>query len=276
VNRQRIILVCLLLVTIVSSLAIAQWGGRRRWRRQTTNMDASDPRNRGGVPSWKLDDQFPDDSFTFVRIRYSGYYSGKWAIDWPDSDLNFSYRLQQLTALNVHPNGKIVSLTDKELFDYPFIYLLEPGDMMLDEAEVTALRRYLLTGGFLMVDDFWGQSEWYQFYSQIKRVFPQREPEELTLSHEIFHCVYDLDEKPQIPSVGTALSGYTTERHDAPEPHYWAIRDDKRRIMAIICHNTDLGDGWEEEGVDPWYFREYSEKRAYPLGINIVVYAMTH
>jgi hypothetical protein len=131
-----------------------------------------------------------------------------------------------------------------------------------------------------MVDDFWGEDEWYQFYTQIKRVFPDREPEELPLSHEVFHLVYDLKVKPQIPSIGHLRgfidSGRTYERWDAQEPHYRGIFDDKGRMMAIICHNTDLGDGWEREGVDPNYFREFSEKYAYPLGINIVVYAMTH
>ena len=143
-----------------------------------------------------------------------------------------------------------------------------------------ALRRYLLRGGFLMVDDFWGGAEWENFYQEIKRVFPDREPEELSLDHEIFRCVYKVKEKPQVPSIHHFLQGYTYEpRPDADggrEPHYRALFDDKRRMMAIICHNTDLGDGWEREGVDEGYFHEYSEKRAYPMGINIVFYAMTH
>jgi len=127
-----------------------------------------------------------------------------------------------------------------------------------------------------MVDDFWGQDEWTTFYRQLKCVFPDREPEEIPLGHEIFHCVYDLEEKPQVPAINVAFSGRTYERWDAQEPHYRALYDEKGRMMAIICHNTDLGDGWEREGVDPWYFKEFSEKYAYPLGINIVVYAMTH
>ena len=134
----------------------------------------------------------------------------------------------------------------------------------------------LISGGFLMVDDFWEEEEWRNFYNEIKRVFPDREPQELTLDHEIFHCVYDLKEKPQIPSIRHGMAGRSYERRDAKVPHYRAILDDNGRMMAIICHNTDLGDGWEREGVDPYYFKEYSEKSAYPLGINIVVYAMTH
>src|SRR6185503_5165238 len=100
--------------------------------------------------------------------------------------------------------------------------------------------------------------------------------EDLELEHEIFHCVYDLKEKPQVPSINAWMSGYNYERPDAREVHYRAFHDDKGRMVMIICHNTDLGDGWEREGIDPGYFREMSEKYSYPLGINILVYAMTH
>lgn len=242
--------------------------------------------DRRGVPDWEPDKEFSHDVFTFVRIRYSsgywgrGYGRGRWATDYPDSELNFSYRLHQLTSMEVNPDGVVLELTDPELFDYPFIYIVEPGDLAFSEEEVKILRRYLLNGGFLMVDDFWGEEEWYNFYYEIKRVFPDRELVELELDHPIFHAVFDLKEKPQIPSIGHALSGrnygITWEREDAREVHYKAIFDDKGRMMTIICHNTDLGDGWEREGENEWYFHEFSEKKAYPLGINIVFYAMTH
>ncbi len=258
--------------------------------------------DRAGVPEWQNDKEFSDDVFTFVRIRYSsgygggrfdrgygggygrrggrGFGGGRWATDYPDSELNFSYRLHQLTSMEVDPNGVVLELTDPELFDYPFIYIVEPGDLVFSEEEVKALRRYLFNGGFLMVDDFWGEREWYNFYYEIKRVFPDREPVELELDHPIFHAVFDLKERPQIPSIGHALGGrpygITWEREDAQEVHYKAIYDDKGRMIVIICHNTDLGDGWEREGENEWYFHEFSEKKAYPLGINIVFYAMTH
>jgi len=246
---------------------------------------------RRGVPNWTPNRQFSHDIFTFVRIRYSTGYGGgnygggygrgrggrSWATDYPDSDWNFSFRLQQLTSMEVHPEGVVLELTDPELFNYPFIYMLEPGRLVFSEDEVECLRRYLLNGGFLMVDDFWGEDEWDNFHYEIKRVFPGREPVELPLSHAIFHAVFDLKEKPQIPSIGIALEyGVTYERNDARTPHYKALYDDKGRMMAIICHNTDLGDGWEREGENEWYFHEFSEKKAYPLGINIVFYAMTH
>ena len=93
----------------------------------------------------------------------------------------------------MNPEAKHLALTDPELFDYPFIYIVEPGRLIFSDEEVEALRRYLHNGGFLMVDDFWGEEEWYNFYSQIRRVFPNRQPEELPLDHPIFHCVYDLN-----------------------------------------------------------------------------------
>lgn len=267
---------CLLLLAVVtvffSSHSEAQFGSGRMQRALSGD--------RNGVPTWEIDTPFKDDLFTFVRVRYNSYERwGRWHTDYPDADLNFSYRLQQLTSLKVDPNGVILELTDPQLFKHPFIYIIEPGDLTFTDEEVVALRRYLLNGGFLMVDDFWGEEEYANFYGEIKRVFPDREPLELPLEHPIFHAVYDLKEKPQIPSIGVFEAygtSVTWERPDAREVHYKGIFDDKGRMMAIICHNTDLGDGWEREGENKDYFREMSEKKAYPLGINIVFYAMTH
>jgi hypothetical protein len=250
-----------------------------------------DERRGGDVPTWKVEPPFKKDVFTFVRIKYSvdgkyGYGNDpdyRWTIDTPDSDLNFSFRLQQITSLKVDPDGKFLQITDKELFDYPFIYIVEPGRLTFKDEEVPILRRYLLNGGFLMCDDFWGDRDWRNFSGELKRVFPDREPIDLPLEHPIFHCVFDLKEKPQVPGIDWGIrsefTGITYEpRHNpgAEEVHYRAILDDKGRIMVMLCHNTDLGDGWEREGESEYYFREFSEKKAYPLGINIVFYAMTH
>lgn len=250
----------------------------------------------GEFPRWELDKEMPRDVFTFARVVYNSQGSqgrrggwgrgygrrGRWATDYPEAELNLAYRLEEMTSMKVHPEGVAVELTDPELFNYPFIYMVEPGDLFFQEAEVVALRKYLLNGGFLMVDDFWGDYEWRNFYSQIKRVFPDREPQELPIDHPIFSCVFPLKEKPQIPNVGQGMrserTGITWEPEKGPgarEPHYRALFDDKGRMMSIICHNTDLGDGWEQEGHNYYYFREFSEKKAYPLGINILFYAMT-
>jgi hypothetical protein len=292
-TRRRITLAAIpIALVLVTSLALGQrfgGGGRRT---------AQIPEDRAGVPDWKVDEKFKNDVFTFVRIQYDdgggyggfggrgrgGYgRGGRWLTDFPDSDLNFSYRLQQLTALKVNPVPVQLRLTDEKLFDYPFIYIIEPGNLEFHEDEVVALRRYLLNGGFLMIDDFWGDSALDNMLTQLKRVFPDRPAEEIPLDHAIFQCVYRLKEKPQIPNVDTAINGRSqgitwewNHDGDTRTVHYKGIKDDKERIMVFICHNTDLGDGWEREGEDPWYFREFSEKKAYPLGINIVTYAMTH
>jgi len=288
-TKSRRLVIILLMAAFVGAGAV--------FARRYSDRRYSD---RRGVPNWTPNREFSHDIFTFVRIRYStgygggeygggrsrsrgrgrGFSGGSWATDYPDSDLNFSFRLHQLTSMEVHPEGVVLELTDPELVNYPFIYIVEPGRLVFSEEEVECLRRYLLNGGFLMVDDFWGEAEWDNFYYEIKRVFPDREPVEIGLSHPIFHAVFDLKERPQIPNIDQALRGrpygITWEREDARQVHYKAVYDNNGRMMAFICHNTDLGDGWEREGENEWFFHEFSEKKAYPLGINIVFYAMTH
>ena len=239
-------------------------------------------RQYNDIPSWETSPGFRHDNFTFARVRYDSRWrrGGGWAVDYPDSDLNFSLRLQQLTSIKVNPDPVIVRLSDENLFDYPFLYMIEPGGIELRQDEVEGLRRYCENGGFMMVDDFWGDDEFRVFREQMMLAFPNRKIEELELTHEIFHNVYDLKEKPQIPSMRWIYDrSYTWERDKGPsarDVHYRAISDDDGRIMVLICHNTDLGDGWEREGENRDYFETFSVKKAYPMGINIVTYAMTH
>ena len=277
-SKRLILLSCVLLCLASAAVALATqrgWGRRGGWQNA----------GRNGVPEWEIDNRFVHDTFTFARVRYNSYgYRDKWATDYPDSDLNFSLRLQQLTSLKVNPNPVIVELTDPELFDYPFLYIIEPGQMTLSEPEVVALRKYCLNGGFVMVDDFWGDDEYRNLERELKRVFPDRPADEVPLEHSIFNMVYPLKERPQVPSIHAAERNYggqpmTWEYRpgsDTTRAIYRAIKDDKDRIMIFICHNTDLGDGWEREGENKWYFEEFSVKKAYPMGINIVTYAMTH
>ena len=131
-----------------------------------------------------------------------------------------------------------------------------------------------------MVDDFWGEEEWKSLYGQIKRAFPQYDPVELDLDHPIFHYFYDIDEKPQVPMIAIGIksqsTGITWEREDAKEAHYFGLENSEGRLMAVFCHNTDLGDGWERRGENEYYDREFCIPKAYPMGINIVLYALRH
>lgn len=251
--------------------------GRRSWRHRLRLERYSE-----------LDQRtiFPSNVFTFCRIRYSSHsYRRGWDTDYPESDHNFSIRLSQLTTIEVNRDerGEIVhvvkDLTDADLYDYPFIYMLEVGALSFSPTERERLRDYLLRGGFLLVDDFWGEQEWANWEYEISEVFPPEEypMEPIPSDHEIFRTVFHLDGVPQVPALNHWVRTRTTyERYDAQEPHLYGIEDKNGRLMVVVAHNTDLGDGWEREAWDEEYFREFSAKRAYPMGINIVVYAMTH
>ena len=258
--------------------------GQEFFRRRSGGRGRSTP-DRSEYTTWEIESQFKDDVFTFVRVRYDsydGYRPGRqWDNDYPDCDWNFSVRLHELTSMEVDPNGKVIRLTDDELFDHPFIFFSNINKMDLSDYEVSALRKYLLKGGFMMADDFWAPQSWKHVYREMKRVFPDLEPRELTREHEIFHLVYDIKGLPQVPSIHAWNQGDTFEYwHGDPQgdegPHFWGFFDSNDRLMALLCHNNDIGDGWEREGENKEYFTTYSERVSYPLGINIVTYAMTH
>jgi len=285
--------------TVLLGLILCTIGGavfaQRSYRQRRGGVDINDPRSSQGsvpTPEWKYEPGFEKDVFTFVRIMYStggrsrrgwgGWGGGRWMTDWPDADLNLAWRLQQMTSLRVDPKGKSMEISDPSLFRYPFIYIVEPGDLAFTEEEAAILRKYLLNGGFLMLDDFWGEDEWDGMAEAMRQVFPDREFQDIPRTHPIFHCVFDLPNNLnlQCPAINYGVSseytGITWERSDAQEVHIRGIYDDKGRLCVIACHNTDNGDGWEREGESAYYFREFSEKKAYPLGINIIFYAMTH
>lgn len=236
------------------------------------------------TPLWQNSRGFERDVFTFTRVRRGrAPYSrgGSWATDTPDSDLNLSYRLQQMTSMKVNPDGRFIRLTDRDLSDYPFIYMVEPGSLQLNSDEIVALRKYLLNGGFLMLDDFWGDTEWENAANVLKQVLPDRSFVELPLEHPVYHCVFEIKEKGQVPGISywTRSGGDTAERYhdgDVHTVHHRAIFDAKGRLMVMATHNTDNGDGWEREGENGVYFHNFSEKISYPLGINIIFYVMTH
>lgn len=257
-----------------------------------------------GTPEWKNPPGFEKDVFTFARIvfRYGGtappgakgWGRGPqlgWWVDFPDADLNFSYRLQQLTSIHTDPDGRVLKLTDPKLTDYPMVIMEHAGYIQLSEAETVALRNYLYNGGTLFVSDFWSRYEWDLFENAMKRVLPGRTYTDLSLDHPIFHCVFNLKGPMQRLQVPTMQFWNTAHNWDDPNSpplqtvdrgvgsevmSVRAWQDDKGRIMALVIHNSDVPDGWEREGEDDRYFRTFSEKISYPLGVNIVFYLMTH
>lgn len=284
-------LIAVMLIPAFTELeAEAQWyGGRGRSR------DYEMP----------VRDIFPTDCFTFCRVEYSesggyggygrrgrGRGRGGWDTDFPESEENFSIRLSELTTIKVNTdeNGVYkhakVNLMEKELFNYPFIYMLEVSRLTFSEEEAKNLGEYLLRGGFLLVDDFWGTEAFLNWEIEFSKVLPPEEYPmvDIPLDHELFHIVFELNEVPQIPGIGY----WYNSGGDTSEVRGWGYGDpntevslkgvwDKNgRLMAVINHNSDLGDGWEEEAKNPQYFEEVSKRKAYPLGINIIVYAMTH
>jgi len=289
---------CFALVLFAETLSAQPWRGwgggeyyRPEYERCRTAREVVSHSTE--TPTWTNAPGFEKDVFTFTRIRraqgsygYSSRRVGTWWTDFPDSDLNLSYRLQQMTSIKVDPNGRVLELTDPDLFNYPWIYMVEPGSLYLRDEEVPILRKYLLNGGVLMADDFWGDRQWAVFQNQIERVFPDREFVDIPMTNDLFHCIFDLKgpvSRLQTPNYGQGIQHQNDriswEVHDGEEcreMHVRAIYDDKGRILVIATHNCDNGDGWEREGEHDYFFHEFSEKRAYPLGINIIFHLMTH
>lgn len=293
-KRLLLITTALALVagTLLAQRGFGRRGGGRVWYDENVRTAREVPQRGAITPTWTNAHGFEKDVFTFVRVRYDrrdewggyGYGRGGWNTDLSDSDLNLSFRLQQMTSMKVDPDGRILRLTDPDLVNYPFIYIVEPGSLYLSDAEASALREYLLNGGFLWLDDFWGDAEWDNMETQMRKVFPNRRFEELRLDEEqLYKCVNRITAKNQVPDVGVGTrsqwTGITWEDNhvgDVRTVHHRAIFDDDRRLMVFATHNTDNGDGWEWEGDNLYYFREFSEKTAYPLAINVLYYVMTH
>ena len=214
--------------------------------------------------------------FTFVRLKYGGELTRRssWRVDWPASDRNFIWQLRKQTNINANPREKIIEVGAEELFLYPFAYLLEVGSLRLSDAEAANLREYLLRGGFIFIDDFHGEREWRLFHRELKKIFPEREPVDIPISHPIFRCFFTIDKLVQIPGLRSLFSGRTYERIDGYPAYCRGVFDDKNRLMMIIHFNSDLGDAWEHAAED-FYPREYSDM-ALKMGINAVVYSLTH
>jgi hypothetical protein len=198
-----------------------------------------------------------------------------WAIDYPGADCKFMDGVNRLTGVRVHPDPNVRAILDDDLFEFPYAYIVEPGRMYLSNAEAERLREWLLRGGFLHFDDFWGLREKANLETQLRKVFPDRRVEALPLSHPVFRSFFIIDEIVQIPNRGNGCrGGRTWESADDTEPQILGIADDDGRLMVLITYNSDLGDAWEYLDL-PCYPADYAVP-ALRMGINFMVYAMTH
>jgi len=227
--------------------------------------------------------------FTFCRLQYTsvrrdGSGSG-WDTDFPEAEMNLLTRLPELTSTRVsewshgEPGYAVVRATDEELYQCPFLMATDVGELGFSSAEVLALRDYLNKGGFLWADDFWGNTGWHQFASEIRKVLPERTIEDLPEDHPLFSSLYAIrGGVPQIPSINRwrANGGQTSELGFASRnPSMRAIFDDHGRILVLITHNTDISDGWEREAYDSRYFYEFSSQ-AYAVAVNVLVWVLSH
>ena len=266
------LVVSILLVGTVS--AYAQWGFRE-----------------GSVPPRFAPPVMPDAGLTFCRIMYTRVRSEPlgmgWMTDYPYAEINLLTRVSELTKTPIsrdgraQPNSWVVRLTDDALFNCPFTVASDVGTLGLTPEERDRLRLYLLKGGFLWVDDFWGTEAWEHWSAQIASVLPPAEYpiRDVPLDDPIFRTQLTIDHVPQITSIQfwRAVGGTTTSERgaDSLEPHLRVIRDRQGRVMVLMTHNTDVADSWEREGEDPAFFRQFSPA-GYGLGINVVLHVLTH
>ena len=233
----------------------------------------------------------PDGHFTFCRVMYERVRNEAmgmgWVTDYPYAEINLMTRLSELTRTTVsrdergQPNHWVVRLTDPALFNCPFIMASDAGTIGLSPEEREQLRRYLVKGGFLWVDDFWGSAAWEHWSSEIARVLP---PSEYSISDvpcddPVLRTQLTVEHVPQITNIQfwRSVGGSTTSERgsDSQDAHFRVIRDSHGRIMVVMTHNTDIADSWEREGEDPAFFRQFSPA-GYAFGINVLLHAMTH
>lgn len=263
------------LVAVTSSAAV---GAR-------TNRDVQKPAPFRQYPGWEYYEfPLPPDymvpaEWVFARFMYRSVptwrgRTGNWTIDYPRSDRHLSGAVRRLTRIQARSVEQPVAAEDgDDIYNWPWMYAVEVGHWDLTDLQASKLRDYLERGGFLMVDDFHGTREWETFVESMKRVLPDRAIVDLPNSDPIFHSVYDLDDRYQVPGEQYLYSGSTSE-WDGYQARWRGIYDDKGRVIVAICHNMDLGDSWEHAD-SPEYSEQFSAL-GFRIGVNYLVYAMTH
>jgi hypothetical protein len=231
-----------------------------------------------------------DGTFNFCRLFYRQVrraYGGQgWWTDYPDADANFMIRFSELTKARVsqdpdgQPNHLVLRADDELLFNCPIVTIEDAGTAEFSEAEVANLRAYLLKGGFLWADDFWGTQSLDYWTSELDRILPRNEfpVVDIGKDHPIFRMMFEFDKIPQIPSINhwNRSGGETSELGpDSDHVNLKGVYDRKGRLMVLMTHNTDIADAWEREAADPRYFYLFSPN-GYAVGINVFLYAMSH
>jgi Domain of unknown function (DUF4159) len=228
----------------------------------------------------------PEAEFHLARLIYRtrggggshGLFEPWWAIDYPFAEEHFLPALRRMTQMSVADDSRHLDLMDDRIFDYPFLLMQQPGRGYWNptEEEAARLREYLLRGGFLLVDDFHGDYDWAVFQNAIRRVFPDRPIVEIPENDSVMHVFFDIDQRTQIPGkrhLRYGSGGQVVVRMDG-EPHWRGIYDDRGNLMVAMNFNMDMGDAWEHAD-DPDYPGPMTAF-AYQLGVNYVIYAMTH
>ena len=273
--RRAITAVLLLLVGVVAS---AQFGFGQRRRL---------PEGVGAYPARYPPKNFEDGSFMLCKLQYTSVRFEAmgigWSTDYPYAGINLMIRMSELTRAHItkDENGEpaywVVRLTDDALFRCPILMGSDVGTMGLSDEEPARLRQYLLKGGFLWVDDFWGTPAWTQWSQEIHKALPEYPIFDIPAAHPIRHMLFPVDEVEQVTNINNWLRTHDTSERGADSPHadLRGIADDKGRIMVVMTHNTDFGDTWERESESHEFFVQFSPK-GYALGVDVLLYAMTH
>jgi len=235
--------------------------------------------------------EMPDAGFVICRLAYRQVRSEPmgigWMTDYPYAEVNLTTRLSELTRTRVSrdgtgaPNFYVVRATDDALYNCPILVASDVGSLGFIDEEAARLRDYLLKGGFLWVDDFWGTRAWEQWSREIGKVLPPREYpiQDVPLDDPILRTMFEVKRIPQITNIQfwRGVNGQSTSERgfDSQDVHFRAIRDTHGRIMVVMSHNTDVADSWEREGEDPAFFYQFSPD-GYALGINVMLHALTH
>jgi Domain of unknown function (DUF4159) len=287
-RRRLVVLVASVLVVALAAAASAQFGRQRR-RGGGGGFGGYGFREGSIPPVFPPVAHFSDGAFTFCKlmytqVRYEDMGVG-WATDYPYAGINLSTRLGELTKTPIshdedgNPFRWVVRATDDALFDCPFVAASDVGTLAFSPEERARLREYLLKGGFLWVDDFWGTPAWRAWSSEIGQVLPEYPIEDVPLDHPLLHTLYDVTKIPQITNIQFWRSSgglVTSERgSDSPYAELKMIANEQGRIMVLMTHNTDVGDSWEREAEDHEFFLQFSPD-GYALGVDALLYAMTH